>query len=333
MRYPLRLSALLVVVALVCAGFAPRVRSAVPPRPPAAQERIVTSEPATATIPGPLRSFLRIAGISQKASSEEVMPLLARNVFLIGYQGTGLGSRATEFLILLRRYVQQARELSDLAGKDGVIRVTGCGDAKQLLDILGYRVTADCGQSSTYVATAHHICVGTKRRPVEQAQAEIDGGRVQRIDARIELQQRRFLSIQRSCAGDQPLGQAGIDAPIAPVQRIGQRRSRGRRLQSHVEKLGLIGRHAGLDIAQRLAPGELGESHDAKQVRAAQRAHSGIASVSIDDPSETLPRHKLHDLREQCLACVHASLRVVQTRTHRKSTRQNSNRGHPLIVR
>ena len=115
--------------------------------------------------------------------------------------------------------------------------------------------------------------VGTKRRPVEQAQAEIDGGRVQRIDARIELQQRRFLSIQRSCAGDQPLGQAVIDAPIAPVQRIGQRRSRGRRLQSHVEKLGLIGRHAGLDIAQRLAPGELGESHDAKQVRAAQRAH------------------------------------------------------------
>jgi hypothetical protein len=59
--------------------------------------------------------------------------------------------------------------------------------------------------------------VGTKRRPVEQAQAEIDGGRVQRIDARIELQQRRFLRIQRSCAGDQPLGQAVKDAPIAPA--------------------------------------------------------------------------------------------------------------------
>jgi hypothetical protein len=154
MKYPLRLSALLMVVALVCAGLAPRVRSAVSPRPPAAQERVVTSESATATIPGPLRSFLRIAGISQKASSEEVIPLLARNVFLIGYQGTGLGSRATEFLILLRRYVQQARELSDLAGKDGVIRVTGCADSKPLLDILGYRVTSDCGKSSAYVATA-----------------------------------------------------------------------------------------------------------------------------------------------------------------------------------
>jgi hypothetical protein len=154
MKCPLRLSAQFLVVALVCAGFAPGVRSAVPPRTSETQERIVTSEPATATIPGPLRSFLRIAGISQKAAPEEVMPLLARNVFLIGYQGSGLSSHATEFLILLRRYVQQARELSELAGKDGVIRVTNCADAKQLLDILGYKTTPDCGQASTYVMTA-----------------------------------------------------------------------------------------------------------------------------------------------------------------------------------
>ena len=54
--------------------------------------------------PGPLRSFLRMAGISQKISPEEVLPLLARNVAVEGYQGrkdrTG---RPTEFLILLKR--------------------------------------------------------------------------------------------------------------------------------------------------------------------------------------------------------------------------------------
>jgi hypothetical protein len=180
MKSPLRLSALFVVVALVCAGFAPRVRSAVPPRSPATQERIVTSEPATATIPGPLRSFERIAGISQKASPEEVMPLLARNVFLIGYQGTGLGTRATEFLILLRRYVQQARELSDLAGKDGVIRVTGCADAKQLLDILGYKTAADCGQPSTYVMTAdprRAFLTIDSGFPLPELEATLQGGK------------------------------------------------------------------------------------------------------------------------------------------------------------
>jgi hypothetical protein len=123
---------------------------------------------------------LRIAGISQKANVDEVMPLLARNVFLIGYQGTGLGSRATEFLILLRRYVQQARELSDLAGKDGVIHVTGCADAKPLLDILGYRVTTDCGKSSAYVATAdprRAFLTIDSGFPLPELEATLQGGK------------------------------------------------------------------------------------------------------------------------------------------------------------
>jgi hypothetical protein len=167
MKSPLRVSVLVLVVPLVCFSIAPRSRGAVPPGSPAPQERIVQSpEPpeaafqsqpsvqATATIPGPLRSFLRIAGISQKANTVEVMPLVARNVFLLGYQGSGLGSRPTEYLILLRRYVQQARELSNLAGHDGVIRISNCGDATQLLGILGYKTAAECGKNTTYVETA-----------------------------------------------------------------------------------------------------------------------------------------------------------------------------------
>jgi len=59
-------------------------------------------------IPGPLRSFLRMAGISQKIAPEEVLPLLGRNVFMEGYES----SKKTEFLLLLSRYVVQARELS-----------------------------------------------------------------------------------------------------------------------------------------------------------------------------------------------------------------------------
>jgi len=94
-----------------------------------------------------------------------------------------------------------------------------------------------------------------------------------------------------------------------------------------VKELALIGRQAGLDVAKRLSPCELAERHDAKQVGAAERAHAHIAPVSLDDASEGLPRHELHDLREQCLAYVHASLRVDRTREHRKF--RNSNRGHP----
>jgi hypothetical protein len=95
-----------------------------------------------------------MAGISQKVAPDEVVPLLAHNVFAQGYEGSRDGGRPTEFLILLSRYVHQARELAVLAGPDGSIRVSNCEDAKPLLHILGYRVRQDCGKSSTSLMTA-----------------------------------------------------------------------------------------------------------------------------------------------------------------------------------
>ena len=69
-----------------------------------------------------------------------------------GYEGS---SRQTEFLILLSRYVVQARELSALAETQGmVIRVSNCEDAKPLLRILGYRSRPNCGQPDTSLQTA-----------------------------------------------------------------------------------------------------------------------------------------------------------------------------------
>lgn len=110
---------------------------------------VAAGEPAV-TIPGPLRSFLRMAGISQKVSREEVLPLLAREVFSLGYRG----ETPTEFLILLNRYVSQARELSALAGSADVIRVSNCAEADPLLHILGYRIRGTCGQSNASLFTS-----------------------------------------------------------------------------------------------------------------------------------------------------------------------------------
>ena len=112
------------------------------------------SAPSQFVIPGPQRSFLRMAGISQKVAPEEVLPLLSRNVFIRGFEG---GSRPTEFLVLLRRYVVQARELTALAADQGdqgmVIRVSNCDDAKPLLRILGYRTRENCGDPGTSLKT------------------------------------------------------------------------------------------------------------------------------------------------------------------------------------
>ena len=112
------------------------------------------SEGASAVIPGPLRSFLRMAGISQKALPEEVLPCRPQCVRAQGYQGWQTRGGRTEFLILLTRYVQQSRELAALAGAEGVIRVSGCDDAEPLLRVIGYRVRQECGQKSTSLITA-----------------------------------------------------------------------------------------------------------------------------------------------------------------------------------
>jgi hypothetical protein len=97
------------------------------------------------SIPGPLRSFLRMAAISQQVSPEEVLPLLARNVVVNGY----LEGRPTEYLILVNWYMDQARELQALAGPSGIIRVPTCEDAKPLLVILGYRLRQPCGPETS----------------------------------------------------------------------------------------------------------------------------------------------------------------------------------------
>ena len=116
-----RLVAIIATTFSVGSHFAPSVRcAALPDFSSPSDGKDGSSESASVGIPGPLRSFLRMAGISQKVSNEDVIPLLARNVFALGY---ARGTR-TEFLILLTRYVQQARELVALARPDGIIHVS-----------------------------------------------------------------------------------------------------------------------------------------------------------------------------------------------------------------
>jgi hypothetical protein len=104
----------------------------------------------TVLIPGPLRSFLRMAGISQQISPEDVLPLLARNAYATGY----LNGVPTEYLRLVDRYLHQARELEMLAGSSGTIHVANCADAEPLLGILGYHARPACGQKDSTLMTA-----------------------------------------------------------------------------------------------------------------------------------------------------------------------------------
>jgi hypothetical protein len=101
-------------------------------------------------LPGPINSFLRMAGISQEITPADVLPLLARNAFLYGH----IGERRTEYLVLVDRYLQQARELRSLASGDGMIRVSGCNDVGPLIQILGYKFENGCTSKDASLVTA-----------------------------------------------------------------------------------------------------------------------------------------------------------------------------------
>jgi hypothetical protein len=100
-------------------------------------------------IPGPLRSFSRMAALAPDVAPGEVLSALARNVMTNGYQATS-GSESlepTEYLKLVFRYLSQARELDRLSGANKTIRIENCDSTQtgDLLKVLGFRMRGACG--------------------------------------------------------------------------------------------------------------------------------------------------------------------------------------------
>jgi hypothetical protein len=103
----------------------------------------------TVAIPGPLRSFSRMAALSPDLPPDQLLSALARNIVTNGYQASGgeEGLVQTEYLKLVYRYLSQARELQKLAGDDQRIDIPQC-DAPgtgELLKVIGYRIRGACG--------------------------------------------------------------------------------------------------------------------------------------------------------------------------------------------
>lgn len=108
-----------------------------------------SEQQAMISIPGPMRSFARMAAVSADSQPSEFLSSLARNVVTNGYQATHSNDvlEQTEYLKLVHRYLGQARELEKLAGPDHMIQVASCDSAEtgELLKVLGFRMRGGCG--------------------------------------------------------------------------------------------------------------------------------------------------------------------------------------------
>ncbi|HBY63444.1 MAG TPA: hypothetical protein DEH78_26775 [Solibacterales bacterium] len=106
-------------------------------------------EVAHADIPGPIRSFARMAALSPDLPPQDLLPALARNIVTSGYQAAASSESLdqTEYLKLVFRYLSQARELEKLAGAGKEIKIETCESTQtaDLLRVLGFRMRGGCG--------------------------------------------------------------------------------------------------------------------------------------------------------------------------------------------
>ena len=100
-------------------------------------------------IPGPLRSFARMAAMSPDLKPDDLLSALARNVVTNGYQAVSSNEalEQTEYLKLVVRYLSQARELERLGGEKKILHIETCESTEtgDLLRVLGYRMRGGCG--------------------------------------------------------------------------------------------------------------------------------------------------------------------------------------------
>jgi hypothetical protein len=120
------------------------------PSPPAATRSSAAVElRGRIEIPGPMRSFARMAALSPDLAPQDLLPALARNVVTNGYQASTSAEalEMTEYLKLVVRYLSQARELEKLSGSERVLKIETCESSltNDLLRVLGYRMRGGCG--------------------------------------------------------------------------------------------------------------------------------------------------------------------------------------------
>ena len=166
---------------------------------------------------------------------------------------------------------------------------------------------------------------GAKRCPRMQRQTQIDGGSVEGVNGRIQIDAQRLLGIQRSGHTNQVLGKVRIDLPRSGGVRIGQRVARNRlTTKTHVvQPLGLR-TQVDLDVAQGLPVGQLRKCHGKELVQAREVFDLVVAAVLGNTPAKGAHRQIGHELRKHELALVHTAPSRKRAKGHKSDARRSN---------
>ena len=175
--------------------------------------------------------------------------------------------------------------------------------------------------------------VRSKRCPGINRQAQVYRRGIEGVDGCIQVDRHRLFGIQRARHGYQVLREVGVDLPRPGCIGVGQGVARnGFAAQPHViQPLGL-GTQIDLDVAQRLAVGQLSKGHGQELVHAGEILNLVIATMSGHASTESAQGQKRHELRENKLALVHCGPLRANAKDH-KPWNRSSNRDQPEVLK
>ena len=147
-----------------------------------------------------------------------------------------------------------------------------------------------------------------KLGPGKQRKAQVDGGRVQRIQTLIQIYTDRIRRIQRPRDADQHLREVGVDAPVMRVVGIGQRGARHAAVKPHVVELAAQRAQTSFYVPKAIPISQLSKGHRQILVPTRESSRSRIAAVPRHAAAKLTIRQEVQQLGENSSALVHALL-------------------------
>ena len=222
--------------------------------------------------------------------------------------GVALGARHEERFGLVNRIQPGEVQISPV---QQVKRARLDGQLVQGIDLVGLAV-GDVNETGNVAPQVQQRMQfdggfgGAKRSPGKHRQTQVDGGGVERVDRRIQIEGEGLAGIQRTRHANQVLRKVGVYLPRTCGVCIGQRVARNRlTAKPHVVQPPGLRTQVDFDVAQRLSVGQLGESHGKELVQTGEVFDFVLALVIGHTVTKRAQRQIEHELREYELALVH----------------------------
>ena len=142
--------------------------------------------------------------------------------------------------------------------------------------------------------------------PREERQAQLDRGRVERVNGVAQVDVQRLARVQQPRPSDEQKRDIPVDAPVPRLVRVGEVVSRNAGLDAHVVQVPAVRRKARLDVAQAFAACELSERHRIEMAPTRKRLDPFVALVPLHDALELPLRKVVHHLTENRPPLMHS---------------------------